>query len=94
MTMMFNAFAVASTVVTMTALIPRQARNAARVCRQECGARLPVRFAEDRKNAGFRLGSVASVNARQGSSCTYNVVISQVPVACTTIRGSRIGIAN
>src|SRR5205807_6463707 len=34
-------------------------------------------------NAGFRLGSVTSVNTRQGSSCTYNVVINDVPVALT-----------
>jgi wobble nucleotide-excising tRNase len=34
-------------------------------------------------NAGFRLGSVASVNIRQGSSCTYNVVINDVAVALT-----------
>ena len=38
-------------------------------------------------NAGFRLASVASVNTRQGSSCTYNVVINQVPVALTAAAG-------
>ena len=32
-------------------------------------------------NAGFRLGSVNSVNIRGGSSCSYNVVINNVPVA-------------
>ena len=34
-------------------------------------------------NAGFSLGSVTSVNTRAGSSCTYNVVINNVPVALT-----------
>lgn len=34
-------------------------------------------------NAGFRLGSVNSVNTRSGSSCTYNVLINNVPVAVT-----------
>jgi wobble nucleotide-excising tRNase len=34
-----------------------------------------------RFNAGFRLGSVASVNTRGGSSCTYNVLINNQPVA-------------
>jgi wobble nucleotide-excising tRNase len=34
-------------------------------------------------NAGFSLGSVSSVNTRAGSSCTYNVVINNVPVAVT-----------
>lgn len=32
-------------------------------------------------NAGFRLGSVASVNHRGGSSCTYNVLINNVSVS-------------
>ncbi|MFV1737623.1 MULTISPECIES: AAA family ATPase [Phaeobacter] len=36
-----------------------------------------------RFNAGFRLGSVASVNNRGGSSATYNVVINNMPVALT-----------
>ncbi|HEX4768155.1 MAG TPA: AAA family ATPase [Lichenihabitans sp.] len=34
-----------------------------------------------RFNAGFRLASVSPVNTRGGSSCTYNVVINDVPVA-------------
>lgn len=34
-----------------------------------------------RLNAGFRLGAVASVNQRTGSSCTYNVLINNIPVA-------------
>ncbi len=38
-------------------------------------------------NAGFRLGSVNSVNTRGGSSCTYNVVINNVPVALTAGAG-------
>lgn len=33
-----------------------------------------------RFNAGFRITDVASVNNRQGSSCTYNVLINNVPV--------------
>ncbi|MCC8960393.1 AAA family ATPase [Bradyrhizobium sp. Pear77] len=33
--------------------------------------------------AGFRLGSVTSVNNRGGSSCNYNVVIDNVPVPLT-----------
>jgi wobble nucleotide-excising tRNase len=33
--------------------------------------------------AGFRLGSVASVNTRGGSSCTYVVLIDNVPVPLT-----------
>ncbi|MGC1860053.1 MAG: AAA family ATPase [Methylocystis sp.] len=36
-----------------------------------------------RFNAGFRLGSVNSVNTRSGSSCTYNVLINNVPVPVT-----------
>ena len=38
-------------------------------------------------NAGFSLGSVASMNTRAGSSCTYNVVINNVPVALTAGAG-------
>ena len=38
-------------------------------------------------NAGFRLGSVTSVNNRTGSSCTYNVLINDVPVALTAEDG-------
>jgi len=34
--------------------------------------------------AGFRLGSVSSVNTRGGSACSYAVVINNVPVAVTT----------
>jgi len=34
-------------------------------------------------NAGFRLGSVTSVNTRAGSSCNYNVVINNVAIAVT-----------
>src|SRR3546814_8214995 len=34
-----------------------------------------------RFNAGFRIAGVAPVNARAGSSCTYNVVINNQPVA-------------
>lgn len=34
-------------------------------------------------NAGFRLGSVTSVNNRSGSSCSYNVLINNVAVAIT-----------
>ncbi|KLE32494.1 hypothetical protein AAW00_13225 [Aurantiacibacter luteus] len=36
-----------------------------------------------RFNAGFRLGSVTSVNNRGGSSATYNVLINNVEVALT-----------
>jgi wobble nucleotide-excising tRNase len=38
-------------------------------------------------NAGFSLGSVTSMNTRSGSSCTYNVVINNVPVALTAGAG-------
>jgi wobble nucleotide-excising tRNase len=38
-------------------------------------------------NAGFRLSSVNSVNTRGGSTCTYNVVINNVPVALTADDG-------
>lgn len=34
-------------------------------------------------NAGFRLGSVNSVNTRGGSSASYNVVINNIPVGLT-----------
>jgi len=34
-----------------------------------------------RFNAGFRLGSVASMTTRSGPTCTYNVVINNTPVA-------------
>jgi wobble nucleotide-excising tRNase len=33
--------------------------------------------------AGFRLGAVTSVNSRGGSSCTYNVIIDNVPIPLT-----------
>ncbi len=36
-----------------------------------------------RFNAGFRLDSVNSINTRSGSSCTYNVLINNVPVSVT-----------
>ena len=38
-------------------------------------------------NAGFRLDSVCSINTRGGSSCTYNVLINNVPVALTDATG-------
>ena len=38
-------------------------------------------------NAGFRLGSVTSVNIRSGSSCSYNVLINNVPVGLTATPG-------
>jgi wobble nucleotide-excising tRNase len=38
-------------------------------------------------NAGFSLGSVSSMNTRSGSSCTYNVVINNIPVALTAGAG-------
>ena len=34
-------------------------------------------------NAGFRLGSVTSVNTRAGSSCNYSVIINNVPISVT-----------
>lgn len=34
-------------------------------------------------NAGFRLGSVASVNTRGGSSCNYSVIINNVSLSVT-----------
>jgi wobble nucleotide-excising tRNase len=37
--------------------------------------------------AGFRLGNVESVNNRGGSSCTYNVLINDVPVSVTAASG-------
>lgn len=40
-----------------------------------------------RFNAGFRLSSVGPVNTRGGSSCNYNVVINNVPVALTADAG-------
>jgi wobble nucleotide-excising tRNase len=40
-----------------------------------------------RFNAGFRLASVSPVNIRGGSSCNYNVVINNVPVALTADAG-------
>jgi hypothetical protein len=40
-----------------------------------------------RFNAGFRLGSVASVNNRGGSSATYSVLINNVAVALTADNG-------
>ena len=36
-----------------------------------------------RFGAGFRLGSVTSVNTRGGSSCNYSVVINNTPVSVT-----------
>ncbi len=38
-------------------------------------------------NAGFRLNSVCSVNHRGGSSCTYNLLINNVPVSLTDPAG-------
>jgi wobble nucleotide-excising tRNase len=40
-----------------------------------------------RFGAGFRLDSVSSVNNRGGSSCTYSVVINDVPVSVTAAAG-------
>lgn len=40
-----------------------------------------------RFNAGFRLGSVQSVNTRAGSACQYNVVINNVAVSPTATDG-------
>ncbi|HEY5203796.1 MAG TPA: AAA family ATPase [Roseiarcus sp.] len=40
-----------------------------------------------RFGAGFRLDSVSSVNNRGGSSCTYSVVINDVPVSVTAASG-------
>jgi wobble nucleotide-excising tRNase len=41
-----------------------------------------------RLNAGFRLGSVTSVNSRGGPSCTYNIMINNTPVAATSNDGA------
>jgi wobble nucleotide-excising tRNase len=38
-------------------------------------------------NASFRLGSVNSMNTRGGSSCSYNVMINNIPVALTAGTG-------
>jgi len=38
-------------------------------------------------NVGFRLSSITSVNNRGGSSCTYNVLINNVPVSITSQSG-------
>jgi wobble nucleotide-excising tRNase len=38
-------------------------------------------------NAGFRLSSVTSVNNRAGSSCSYSVLINNIPVALTDENG-------
>ena len=38
-------------------------------------------------NAGFRLGSVTSVNNRGGSSCSYNVLINNIPIGLTAALG-------
>jgi wobble nucleotide-excising tRNase len=40
-----------------------------------------------RFGAGFRLDSVGSVNNRGGSSCTYSVIINNVPVSVTAATG-------
>lgn len=40
-----------------------------------------------RFNAGFRIGAVASVNNRSGSSATYNVVINDTSVALSAANG-------
>lgn len=40
-----------------------------------------------RFGAAFRLDSVMSVNTRGGSSCTYNVLINDVPVSITAANG-------
>jgi wobble nucleotide-excising tRNase len=40
-----------------------------------------------RFNAGFRLGSVGSINTRAGSSANYNVVINNVSVSLTSTNG-------
>jgi len=40
-----------------------------------------------RFNAGFRLGSVGSVNTRAGSSANYNVVINEIPVGLSSKDG-------
>lgn len=38
-------------------------------------------------NAGFRLSSITSVNNRGGSSCTYNVLINNIPIPLTSDSG-------
>ncbi|SCX34546.1 AAA family ATPase [Agrobacterium rosae] len=40
-----------------------------------------------RFNAGFRIGAVASVNSRNGSSANYNVVINENPVTLSAEQG-------
>ena len=40
-----------------------------------------------RFGAGFRLDSVSSVNNRGGFSCTYSVIINNVPVSVTAAIG-------
>jgi wobble nucleotide-excising tRNase len=40
-------------------------------------------------NTGFRLDSVVAANTRGGPSCTYNVVINNVPVAVGSAEGRR-----
>src|SRR3546814_764603 len=46
-----------------------------------CSSDLAINLYLQRFNAGFRIAGVAPVNARAGSSCTYNVVINNQPVA-------------
>lgn len=40
-----------------------------------------------RFNAGYRLAAISPVNTRGGSSCNYNVIINNVPVALTAEAG-------
>lgn len=74
---------------TATEALRDQARNALDQYRQRVfpAYQNAINDYLGRFNAGFRLGAVASVNNRSGSSANYNVVINNTPVSLTTENG-------
>ncbi|WP_249142964.1 AAA family ATPase [Bradyrhizobium liaoningense] len=74
---------------TATESLRRQARTALDNYRQNIfpAYEAAINTYLQRFNAGFRLASVSPMNTRGGSSCNYNVVINNVPVALSADTG-------
>ena len=77
-----NAYIQEKTVKSVTEKLRDQARDALEIYRNVVfpSYEAAINSYLAKFNAGFRLGSVSSVNTRAGSSCTYNVLINNVPV--------------
>lgn len=74
---------------TATEALRTQARTALNNYRQNIfpAYEAAINMYLQRFNAGFRLSSVSAQNTRGGSSCSYSVVINNVPVALTANAG-------